>query len=578
MEGSLQQKLSFAVLIDYDNLAIGVKTALDRKFEYKYVTKWLQERGDLLEQIAYANWDSHNDKRDVSRSLERQGVRLRNLETWSPGSKNGADIALSVEAMELVFKKKRIDAFCILSGDSDFRPLVHKLKQYDKRVVIVAGQGFTSEALQRECHEFVRYEALCGHPSYRGLAAGKTMVQPVDRDPVDQAVPAVRAAIRALLSKSEIADVPRIKSELTARDPNFDERRYGCDSLGDLVDRLVQMGHFRRINLGGSRYCIAEHSEVRRIETDASLDASPEATPDATPDRDRAAAAVDRAVAALRAEGRMPELGLVYRRIIQMDPSFESYGCRSAEFQKLAWDLSLDGRFNLASKGGAWVIEPPARSTAHMPAQALAPAALSLFNEIRSVHAELLECGVPEKQMELFVATHREFRPERLGVTDASGLLASAVREGLLERRATDSGTQYFATSRGKFDAVPRPQTEGADSDDAPDMSIDAAIKVVCATLRQNAESLRAGLTRQAIRDLVRASDPQFDVRAYGLRSFRELLDRVRDAGHLRVEDDGTDLRYFDARLLDQEEAADSTKGRRSIWDRLFGWLRRRAG
>lgn len=567
----MQQKLSFAVLIDYDNLAIGVKTALDRKFEYKYVTKWLQERGDLLEQIAYANWDSHNDKRDVSRSLERQGVRLRNLETWSPGSKNGADIALSVEAMELVFKKKRIDAFCILSGDSDFRPLVHKLKQYDKRVVIVAGQGFTSEALQRECHEFVRYEALCGHPSYRGLPAGKTMVQPVDRDPVDQAVPAVRAAIRDLLARSEIADVPRIKSELTARDASFDERRFGCDTMGALVDRLVQLGHFRRINLGGSRYCIAEHSEARESETEAS--------PDARPDRDRAAAAVDRAVAALRAEGRMPELGIVYHRIIQMDPAFESYGCRGAEFQKLVWDLSLDGRFNLASKGGAWVVEPPARSTARPPAQALAPAALSLFNEIRSVHAELLECGVPEKQMELFVSTHREFRPERLGVTDAGGLLASAVREGLLERRATDAGTQYFATSRGQApDAETRPQVRGADTDDVPDMSIDAAIKVVRATLQQNADALKAGLTRNAIRDLVLASNPQFDVRAYGLRSFRELLDRVRDAGHLRVEDDGTDLRYFDARLLDQEEAGERVETRRSIWDRLFGWLRRRAG
>lgn len=568
----MPQKLSFAVLIDYDNLAIGVKTALDRKFEYKYVTKWLQERGDLLEQIAYANWDSHNDKRDVSRSLERQGVRLRNLESWSPGSKNGADIALAVEAMELVFKKKRIDAFCILSGDSDFRPLVHKLKQYDKRVVIVAGQGFTSEALQRECHEFVRYESLCGHPSYRGPAAGKAMVQPVDRDPIDQAVPAVRAAIRGLLARSEIADVPRIKSELTARDPSFDEQRFGCDSLGGLVDRLVQLGHFRRINLGGTRYCIAELNEERR----STSVAGPVAGSVAEPDRDRAAAAVDRAVAALRAEGRMPELGIVYHRIIQMDPAFESYGCRGAEFQKLVWDLSLDGRFNLASKGGAWVIETPARAVA--PAQALSTAALSLFNEIRSMHAELLGCGVPEKQMELFVSTHREFRPERLGVTDASGLLASAVREGLLERRATDSGIQYFAESPSKSDSAPAAQREEGTADSSPELSIDAAIKVVCATLRRNAESLQAGLTRQAIRDLVRASDPQFDVRAYGLRSFRELLDRVRDAGYLRVEDDGTDLRYFDARLLDQEEADDGAKKGRSIWDLLFGWLRRRAG
>ena len=570
MEGSLPQKLSFAVLIDYDNLAIGVKTALDRKFEYKYVTKWLKERGDLLEQIAYANWDSHNDKRDVSRSLERQGVRLRNLESWSPGSKNGADIALSVEAMELVFKQKRIDAFCILSGDSDFRPLVHKLKQYDKRVVIVAGQGFTSEALQRECHEFVRYEALCGHPSFRGLAAEKTMVQPLDRDPIDQAVPAVRAAIRGLLARSEVADVPRIKSELSARDPRFDERRYGCDSMGDLVDRLVQLGHFRRINLGASRYCIAERSEERRSERDAS--------PAAGTDRDRAAVAVDRAIAALRAEGRMPELGIVYHRIMQMDPAFESYGCRGAEFQKLVWDLSLDGRFNLANKGGAWVVEPPARSVPQPSAQALSPAALSLFNEIRSVHAELLGCGVPEKQMELFVSTHREFRPERLGVTDASGLLASAVREGLLERRATEGGIQYFADTAGKSDSAVAPQREEGAADGSPDFSIDAAIKVVCATLQQNAESLRAGLTRNAIRDLVRASNPRFDVRAYGLRSFRELLDRVRDAGHLRVEDDGTDLRYFAARLLDPEDAGDGPKSRRSIWDRLFGWLRRRAG
>lgn len=567
----MQQKQSFAVLIDYDNLAIGVKTALDRKFEYKYVTKWLQERGDLLEQIAYANWDSHNDKRDISRSLERQGVRLRNLESWSPGSKNGADIALSVEAMELVFKRKRIDTFCILSGDSDFRPLVQKLKQYDKRVVIVAGQGFTSEALQRECHEFVRYESLCGHSQYRGLSSGKTMVQPLDRDPIDQAVPAVRAAIRDLLSRSEVADVPRIKSALSMRDPSFDERRYGCDSLGILVDRLVQAGHFRRISLGGSRYCIAEFAEEQPVsKTDSS------AAGDS--DRERAASSIERAITELRAEGRMPELSIVYHRILQFDPDFETYGCRGAEFQKLVWDLSLDGRFTMASKGGTWIVEVPARTAAPPSAQALSPAALNLLHELRSVHAQLLECGVPEKQMELFVSTHREFRPERLGVTDASGLLGGAVRDGLLERRATASGTQYFAASRDKSDAGPDPKVGEAGADDAPDLSVDAAKEVVCATLRQNAAALRAGLTRKDIRDLVRGQNPQFDVRAYGLRSFRELLDRVRDAGYLRVEDDGTDLRYFSTPLLDQGHAGDGPEERRSIWDRLFGWLRRLAG
>ena len=560
----MQRKLSFAVLIDYDNLAIGVRTALDRRFEYKYVSQWLEERGSVLEQIAYANWNTHNDEAEVSRSLERQGVKVKNLAGRAHGIKNGADIALAVDAMEILFNRTGVDAFCILSGDSDFRPLVKKLKDYDKLVFIVAGTGFASEDLRRECHEFVHYEKLCGHRPRTGAEVPTSRGYRADEYPPARAVSAIRSAIRDLLERGEVADVPRIRTAVLRRDPRFDERRYRCDSFDTLVDQLVRLGHFRRISLGGGNYCIAERKTAERPRAQDFPPAS-----DQRPER--AGLVINEAVRALVGEGRIAELGVVYNKILSTDPDFSNYGCKARDFQRFVAGLSTQGRLGLANRNGEWVIEPSASEAG--PATDLGAEARSLLQELTKAHAELLVRGVPGKQMELLVATHATYRPERLGVTGAGHLLEIAVRYGLLDRRSSGDVVRYFAVDAAPVVAEGETQPVEGDSGSDLERSPEAAVRIVCEVLGRDRELFESGLTRQDVRNVVSAARPDFDVKDYGLRSFRDLLDRVADGGFLHVQDDGHGLRYYGTKRLRTFRSPAQSDGRASLLVRLLAWL-----
>lgn len=238
----MHRRLSFAVLIDYDNLAIRVKHALHRRFEYKYVAQWLGQRGDILEQVAYANWSTIYDAPDVSRRLKRQGVQMKELAGRPNALKNGADIALAVEAMEILHDRPDINAFCLLSGDSDFRSLLKRLKDQDKHVCVVVGPN-ASVGLRSECDEFVRYANLCNRWSRSRAATSAAPGTGVEEFPPVRALAAIQAAIRWLRDHGERADVARIKTAVVRHDPEFDPLRYGCRSLDHLVDELVDLGH-----------------------------------------------------------------------------------------------------------------------------------------------------------------------------------------------------------------------------------------------------------------------------------------------------------------------------------------------
>ena len=253
----MNRKLSFAVLIDYDNVAIRVKTALHRRFEYKYVAQWLGQRGKILEQIAYANWNTFHDTSDVSRRLKRQGVQMKELAGRPNALKNGADIALAVEAMEILHDRPDINAFCLLSGDSDFRSLLKRLKDRDKHVCVVAGPN-ASGGLRHECDEFVRYANLCNQWSRSGAEAGAAAGNWIEECPPVRALAAIQAAIRWLRDHGEMADVARIETEVLRHDRDFDPLRYGCRSLDVLVDELVDLGHLEMSSSGQTDQEVAE--------------------------------------------------------------------------------------------------------------------------------------------------------------------------------------------------------------------------------------------------------------------------------------------------------------------------------
>src|SRR5271157_5835918 len=153
----MQERLNIAVFVDYDNIEIGVKSTLRREFDVSIPLEALKERGDIVAKFAYANWGRQEG---ATRQMAENAVQMVQRLPSPRGDKNGADINLALDALEMAFTHSHVNAFAIVSGDSDFIPLVNKLKEYGKTVFVVGGKAFTSTILQQNCHEFVSYESL----------------------------------------------------------------------------------------------------------------------------------------------------------------------------------------------------------------------------------------------------------------------------------------------------------------------------------------------------------------------------------------------------------------------------------
>src|SRR5206468_2972374 len=153
----MQERLNIAVFVDYDNIEIGVKSTLRREFDVSLPLGALKERGDIVAKFAYANWGRQEG---ATRQMAENAVQMVQRIPSPRGDKNGADINLALDALEMAFTHTHVNAFAIVSGDSDFIPLVNKLKEYGKTVFVVGGKAFTSTILQQNCHEFVSYESL----------------------------------------------------------------------------------------------------------------------------------------------------------------------------------------------------------------------------------------------------------------------------------------------------------------------------------------------------------------------------------------------------------------------------------
>jgi hypothetical protein len=154
------------------------------------------------------------------------------------GDKNGADINLALDALEMAFTHPHINAFVIVGGDSDFISLVEKLKQYDKKVFVVGGRQFTSQILQRNCHEFIAYENLVA-PSGRRASGSQGRVE---RLGIDQAIPLVRRALGVMAEREVSPQLGLLKSTLLQLDSTFSERNYGAGSFRDFAHKLEQAG------------------------------------------------------------------------------------------------------------------------------------------------------------------------------------------------------------------------------------------------------------------------------------------------------------------------------------------------
>jgi uncharacterized LabA/DUF88 family protein len=233
-------RLKIAVFIDFDNIEIGVKNTLSTTFDIGVVLEALKERGEVVSKIAYGDWTRAGD---YSRSLTQHATKLVQRNLTPGGDKNGADINLALDALEMAFTHGHINAYVIVGGDSDFITLVEKLKQYDKQVFVVGGRSFTSMVMQRNCHEFIAYENLVGGSRRQRDGGRQSGGGPVQQAPIDQVVPLVRRALKVLVDREVSPQLGLLKSTLLQLDSTFSERTYGAGSFRDFAQKLASAGY-----------------------------------------------------------------------------------------------------------------------------------------------------------------------------------------------------------------------------------------------------------------------------------------------------------------------------------------------
>src|SRR5438105_6505167 len=286
-EPKMEQKLKIAVFIDFDNIEIGVKSTLHREFDVAAVLDALKERGEIVTKFAYANWGRQES---ATRALSEHAVQMVQRDPSPRGDKNGADINLALDALEMAFTHDHINAFAIVSGDSDFIALVNKLKQYDKRVFVVGGRAFTSTILQKNCHEFISYESvlveaprhsrppvqvLQPQNAQSTLTPQGTQTMPSTQSPPPQrggqrrpppleltlSMPLVDRALQVLERREVRPQLGLLKSTMLQLDSTFSEKAYGAGSFTDFVEKL-QKADLVHVTGGEGRYMIKRKGAV----------------------------------------------------------------------------------------------------------------------------------------------------------------------------------------------------------------------------------------------------------------------------------------------------------------------------
>ncbi len=214
-----------AVFIDFENLALGFKKSKQR-FDMARVLARLVEKGKIIVKRAYADWVAYSD---YKKELHEVAIELIEIPRRERTGKNSADIRLVVDAMDLAYAKAHIDTFVIVSGDSDFSPLVSKLKENGKYVIGMGMRSSTSELLRDNCDEFIYYEDL------RGASTEAAMAKlPTDKKKVFQLLlDSVAALIR---ENKPVIYASMVKDTMKRKDPSFDESYYGYRMFTELLE------------------------------------------------------------------------------------------------------------------------------------------------------------------------------------------------------------------------------------------------------------------------------------------------------------------------------------------------------
>ena len=442
----MEQKLKIAVFIDFDNIEIGVKSTLHREFDVAAVLDALKERGEIVTKFAYANWGRQES---ATRALSEHAVQMVQRDPSPRGDKNGADINLSLDAMEMAFTHDHINAFAIVSGDSDFIALVNKLKQYDKRIFVVGGRAFTSTILQKNCHEFIAYESIIDErprSHHRQQQQAPPPPQPQERveqaavegQPVAEGQPVVEGP--APVESSVSITLPGEKRAVAER-PAYQERQ--PDRQPERQERQDRDRQPDRQQHGGQQ----QRQSHKRVALDLTL----------------AMPLVERALGVLERREVRPQLGLLKSTMLQLDSTFNEKAYGAGSFTDFVEKLQKadyvevsggEGRYMIRMKGGA--PGAPEKQPGAKPEEAI-----PLLRDVLETHRLDVDNGATDEELAEWV---REEQPKldwrKFGFQEFSELLNYAQDKGLVRISADEEKglTVYLGAEFHPPAAPPEPE------------------------------------------------------------------------------------------------------------------------
>jgi uncharacterized protein (TIGR00288 family) len=245
----MNETRNLAVFCDFENIALGVRDAKYEKFDIGRVLEKLLLKGSIVVKKAYCDWDRY---KEFKTAMHAAAFELIEIPHRSQSGKNSADIRMVVDALDLCYTKEHVDTFVVVSGDSDFSPLVSKLRENAKNVIGVGVKNSSSDLLISNCDEFIYYDDLVREDEAKRRAAKKRRearpagaakeAAPSD-DKKQEAFDLVIETLQALIAErgeGERIWGSMVKQALKRRKPGFNESYYGFKAFSDLLEDLQE--------------------------------------------------------------------------------------------------------------------------------------------------------------------------------------------------------------------------------------------------------------------------------------------------------------------------------------------------
>ena len=242
---------NLALFCDFENIALGVRDSGNQKFDIGLVLERLLLKGSIVAKKAYCDWDRY---KQFKPGMHEAAFELIEIPHVKLSGKNSADIRMVVDALDLCYTKEHIDTFVIISGDSDFSPLVSKLRENAKTVIGVGVKQSTSDLLMSNCDEFIFYDDLAPSSTSRSSSSKKSRSKKKSKkskkktstrkdDPAQEGIDLVVETTQALYAERGDREKlwgSMIKQTLKRRRPGFNESVYGFSSFSDLLEEAAK--------------------------------------------------------------------------------------------------------------------------------------------------------------------------------------------------------------------------------------------------------------------------------------------------------------------------------------------------